>query len=106
MESQLVIVALVASLLATLVIQFLGVGRNRQVERLDRRLLRLERKLQLVLDHLGIQERGSDLERQVDELLMEGGRIQAIKAYREATGVGLQEAKNAVDRMARERGCA
>jgi ribosomal protein L7/L12 len=33
-----------------------------------------------------------------------GNKIQAIKAYREATGAGLKEAKDAVEEMARQRG--
>jgi hypothetical protein len=35
--------------------------------------------------------------------LQQGKKIQAIKVYRELTGVGLKEAKDAVERMAGER---
>jgi len=34
------------------------------------------------------------------DLLQSGNQIQAIKLYRELTGVGLAEAKDAVDRLA------
>jgi len=37
----------------------------------------------------------------VHEALMAGNKIEAIKRYREATGVGLKEAKDAVDQIVR-----
>jgi ribosomal protein L7/L12 len=40
---------------------------------------------------------------EVRSLLREGKKIAAIKAYREATGVGLAEAKNAVEALERDR---
>jgi hypothetical protein len=40
---------------------------------------------------------------QVQSLLMQGKKIQAIKVYRELTGVGLKEAKDAVEQLAGER---
>ncbi len=40
----------------------------------------------------------------VIELLETGDKIAAIKAYRDATGTGLKEAKEAVEAMAEERG--
>lgn len=39
----------------------------------------------------------ADLVEQVQTLLAQGQKIQAIKIYREATGAGLAEAKNAVE---------
>ena len=44
------------------------------------------------------------LERQVLSLLVAGSKIQAIKIYREATGVGLKEAKESVEAMAERSG--
>lgn len=70
-----------------------------KLDRIDRRLEQLERKLDAILDHLGIEVAGPDLGR-VNELLREGKTIPAIKAYREATGAGLKEAKEAVDELA------
>ncbi len=45
-----------------------------------------------------------DLEDEVVSLLEQGQKIEAIKRYRERTGVGLKEAKDAVERMAERRG--
>jgi len=85
------------SLLTLLVLFGIGSIENR-VSRQDKRMARVEHKLDLVLDHLGLREREpwSD---EVDALLREGKKIQAIKVYREATGAGLKEAKEAVDKL-------
>jgi len=40
--------------------------------------------------------------RKIDDLLAAGSKIQAIKVYREATGLGLKEAKEAIDDVAAE----
>ena len=40
----------------------------------------------------------------IDELLRAGQRIEAIKEYRAVHGVGLKEAKDAIDARARELG--
>ena len=45
-------------------------------------------------------------EDEVAMLLEQGQKIEAIKRYRERTGVGLKEAKDAVERMAERRGLA
>ncbi|MCT7355483.1 ribosomal protein L7/L12 [Streptomyces sp. 15-116A] len=69
------------------------------LSRTERRIARVERKLDLVLDHLGLHEelpRGDE----IAGLLREGRKVQAIKVYREVTGAGLVEAKEAVERMA------
>ncbi|MGW5660020.1 ribosomal protein L7/L12 [Streptomyces sp. NPDC003758] len=81
---------------ALLVAGFAGV--EARIKRTDRRMARVERKLDLVLDHLGLHEADPDLER-VAALLLDGKNIQAIKVYREITGAGLKEAKEAVERM-------
>lgn len=46
---------------------------------------------------------GSDVDREIVSLLEQGKKIQAVKLYRERTGVGLKEAKDAVDAIAAER---
>lgn len=65
------------------------------------RLHRIERKLDLILSHLGLsyQEAGgsNELEGRVRSLLAQGRKIEAIKVYREATGAGLRDAKEAVE---------
>ncbi|WP_019933025.1 hypothetical protein [Nocardia sp. BMG111209] len=82
-------------------------------ERQDRRLDRIERKLDAIIAHLGIT--GIDSERMdaeyrpppvefagemadVDELLTQGKKIAAIKRYRELyPQASLREAKDAVE---------
>jgi trimethylamine:corrinoid methyltransferase-like protein len=60
------------------------------------RLARIERKLDRVLRHLGIEEERQD-DADVRALVREGAKIHAIKVYRQRHGVGLKEAKDAVD---------
>lgn len=67
------------------------------------RLAAIERKLDLIMKHQGIVEPRVE-EPDVVQHLMQGKKIQAIKVYRERTGVGLAEAKDAVEKIARERG--
>jgi len=67
------------------------------------RLAAIERKLDLIMKHHGIIEPRIE-EPDVVQELMQGRKIQAIKIYRERTGVGLAEAKDAVEKIARERG--
>ncbi|MGW0083257.1 ribosomal protein L7/L12 [Streptomyces sp. NPDC003393] len=85
---------------AVAVVVLAGVaGIESRISRADRRMARMERKLDLILDHLGLREEDLRLE-EVTRLLRAGKRIEAVKVYREATGSGLKEAKDAVDRMA------
>jgi hypothetical protein len=65
----------------------------------DRKLRRLERKVDAIVEHLGIAMYEGEFQR-VDMLLNQGNKIKAIKLYREITGVGLAEAKEAVERRA------
>ncbi|QYN38101.1 hypothetical protein K1T35_13215 [Pseudonocardia sp. DSM 110487] len=73
-------------------------GRREAERRQMRRLALVERKLDAVLDHLGVEVPEPHME-QVEVLLGQGKTIQAIKAYREATGADLREAKETVDRL-------
>ncbi|MFF9312304.1 ribosomal protein L7/L12 [Streptomyces sp. NPDC014748] len=73
-------------------------GNGGRLTRADRRLARIEHKLDLILDHLGLREEDPRLD-EVAGLARAGRTIEAIKTYREITGVGLKEAKDAVDRM-------
>jgi ribosomal protein L7/L12 len=58
---------------------------------------RLERKLNLLLEKSGLlSDHGYP---EVFALLQKGEKIQTIKRYRELTGTGLAEAKEAVERM-------
>ncbi|MCX5537581.1 ribosomal protein L7/L12 [Streptomyces sp. NBC_00006] len=93
MDSAAILILLVGVLIAIGTIE-------RKVDRADRRTARVERKLDLVIEHLGIETGtlvpGLD---GVRALVRDGKKIEAIKAYREATGVGLKEAKDEVDRI-------
>jgi hypothetical protein len=60
------------------------------------RLRAIDRKLDLVLGSLGIDPH-QGLDKQVSELVRSGQKIEAIKLYREQTGVGLKEAKDHVE---------
>ncbi|MFI2200658.1 ribosomal protein L7/L12 [Streptomyces sp. NPDC020192] len=66
--------------------------------RADRRLARVERKLDLIMEHLDLREEYPRMD-EVAALVREGKKIHAIKVYRESTGAGLKEAKEAVDRL-------
>jgi ribosomal protein L7/L12 len=62
------------------------------------RLRRIEQKLDAILNHLGIAfAETSDLPAEVRALADSGKKIGAIKALREATGLGLADAKREVD---------
>lgn len=64
----------------------------------------LERKLDLVLHRLGLQpdEATTPDHSEIVELLRRGQKIEAIKLYRERTGLGLKEAKDAVEAIERQ----
>lgn len=75
---------------------------------LSARLERVERKLDALLEQLGIAPEDvvpdpvSDPRfGEVRELVAAGRKIEAIKVYRELTGAGLFDAKVAVDEMER-----
>ncbi|QLY29985.1 hypothetical protein [Nocardia huaxiensis] len=67
--------------------------------RLERKIDRLERKLDLILEHLGIPDPTVPYDyAEIDELLRQGKAIHAIKMYRELVpGASLLEAKDAVE---------
>jgi ribosomal protein L7/L12 len=83
--------------------RFFRSPQERNVSDAAYRLAQLERKIDLILDHLGI-EHHDDFEEQLVSLLAQGQKIQAIKVYREATGSGLKDAKDAVEAIAARRG--
>lgn len=69
---------------------------------LKARISELEDRLKFIYRHLNIEflDNNSDpvLSPQIQTALREGNKIAAIKIYRELTGVGLAEAKQAIDR--------
>ncbi|MFF4318256.1 hypothetical protein [Streptomyces sp. NPDC001568] len=66
---------------------------------LEDKVDRLERRLGLVLDHLGIEEPEPAGLDEVRALMREGRTVSAIKVYRGITGASLVEAKRAVEAM-------
>jgi ribosomal protein L7/L12 len=80
------------------------------------RIARLERQVDFLFRRLGVDPSaafagdggpgafaggGDGLPMSFYDALRRGKKIQAIKIYREATGVGLKQAKDAVDAMVR-----
>ena len=73
------------------------------------RLNRLEQKVDFLLNELGLAQKaeaslpvnnpGNSLMAEIAALLRQNRKIEAIKVYREQTGVGLKEAKDVIDRM-------
>jgi ribosomal protein L7/L12 len=70
---------------------------ERQVSNIRHDVARLDRKLNLLLKHMNIPE-FSFLSERVKEIAQDPKRkIEAIKVYRQETGAGLAEAKEAVE---------
>lgn len=85
--------------------------------RLERKIDALNYKVDLILQHLGIQDlpaipaepiravpttaRPAFNWAEIDALLLHDKKIHAIKRYRELTGAGLREAKDAVEQRHR-----
>lgn len=68
-------------------------------------LSRLDAKLDLLLKQAGIEyDPYKNLPREVVEALQRGNKIQAIKHYRDATGIGLQQAKDFIEEVERRAG--
>jgi hypothetical protein len=66
-------------------------------------LTRIEAKLDILLGDSGLRyDPFATLPRGVIEAVRSGDKIRAIKAYREATGVGLREAKEFVEAVQRQ----
>lgn len=63
------------------------------------KLAAIERKLDLIIQHLGIEVPVLEGFEEVRELARQGQAIEAIKLYRQQTGVGLAEAKAFVDSL-------
>ena len=61
-------------------------------------LARIERKLDLLLEKFEINP-VAQVDPDIVALVRSGNKIEAIRRYRMATGVGLREAKDYVDRL-------
>jgi ribosomal protein L7/L12 len=95
--------ALLVTLVLVVLLAVAAFGqRQTEIRRVQRRLAAVERKLDAVAEHLGVPTPEPRLP-EVEDLIAQGRTIQAIKAYREATGADLVEAKEAVDRLSGKR---
>ncbi|WP_030544178.1 hypothetical protein [Streptomyces albus] len=79
-------------------LMLVGWGIERRIEQTGRRIARLERKVDLMMEQLGIPEADPGLDR-VRALVRDGKRVEAVRAYRRHTGAGLKEAVDEVDRL-------
>lgn len=64
----------------------------------EARLRAIERKLDAIMAHLGIEEASDGLD-EIKQLAANGHKLEAIKLYRQQTGCGLAEAKSFVDSL-------
>lgn len=87
-------------IISAVAVLMLLVGMQTRVDKHERRMARLERRIDLIFDHLHIEEFGAAHFQEVRMLVREGRKIEAIKLFRQLTGVGLKEAKDAVESMA------
>ncbi|WP_067860493.1 hypothetical protein [Nocardia shimofusensis] len=80
---------------------------------LERRLARVERKLDLIIEHLGIEPASVDTRPlvstqgmgEIDSLLLMGKKIEAIREYRKIhRGLSLSEAVDAIEERKRALG--
>ncbi|MEL7142147.1 MAG: ribosomal protein L7/L12 [Cyanobacteria bacterium J06573_11] len=90
--------------LLTLVVSVTMLGFSSRVGRLESKIGRVERGLTLLMESANI-EMPSLLSERVKQIAKNPKRkIEAIRAYREETGAGLKEAKEAVEEfMSRDR---
>jgi ribosomal protein L7/L12 len=93
--------ATTAGLFGIAVLALLGalMSRGGSTKQLERRLERVERKLDLLMQHQGVQQPEPEFDQDVVNLARSGRKIEAIKRYRELTGAGLKDAKDAVERI-------
>ncbi|OHD55165.1 MAG: hypothetical protein A2Y33_10625 [Spirochaetes bacterium GWF1_51_8] len=82
----------------------LGTDERRQIENLTKTVADLEKKVDMLMRHLNLSAPSGDrssFEYEISDLIRRGDKIEAIKRYREQTGMGLKEAKDAVEAMER-----
>ncbi len=80
---------------------------QQDIASIRQRVIRLEAQLEYLYRHLGVTFVENSYETddpQVIEALRSNNLIEAIKHYRERTGVGLAEAKSAVEAMRKRLG--
>ena len=97
-ESQFVIALVLACLLLVL---YRSDQVSRSVRNLESRQSRTEGKLDALLQNAGVTyDPYANVNPHVLEAIRAGKKIEAIKRYREVSGVGLKDAKEYVERIA------
>ncbi|HWS36031.1 MAG TPA: hypothetical protein VN408_25260 [Actinoplanes sp.] len=91
---------LIAPLMLLIALIVHSAAQNRHTRTLQR-IAGIERKLDLIMAHHGITLPEPE-HPDVVEHLRGGRKIHAVKAYRDRTGAGLAEAKEAVEQIARD----
>ena len=74
---------------------------DHEIFELRQRVTRLENQIAFILQQQGLhyREGKTGVSPEVINLMRQGKKIQAIKQYRQETGVGLKEAKDFVDSL-------
>ena len=77
---------------------------NININALQRNQKRIESKLDRIIEHLGLPEPSrenisDELKGELISLVKENKKVQAIKKLKEATGMGLKEAKDYIDSL-------
>jgi ribosomal protein L7/L12 len=105
MSEQIAVIA-VMILCVLLVIGMLS-KRMSQIEQRIAKVSSMDAKLDLLLKHAGLEyDPYKNLPREIVEAVQSGRKIEAIKRYREATAVGLKEAKDFIEEVQRRGGLA
>lgn len=73
-----------------------------RVYALEFKVAELERKLELVMRHVGVQYQETGASAALNEAaayLRQGNKLEAMKVYQQRMGVGLKDAKDAIDAL-------
>ncbi len=76
----------------------MGLFGGPDVSELASRISRLERSVALIMESMGLELPQDPVADAIRDAVDAGRKIEAIKLYREASGVGLAEAKDAIER--------
>jgi ribosomal protein L7/L12 len=105
MSEQIAVIAIMV-MCVVLVIATLSTRMSRIEQRIAK-LSSIEAKLDLLLKHAGLEyDPYKNLPREIVEAVQAGRKIEAIKLYRQATAVGLKEAKDFIEEVQRRSGLA
>jgi ribosomal protein L7/L12 len=105
MEADMDIYVAVVAAVAVLLILFARARAAEDIRQQTLLLRRIEAKLDLLMKNAGIEfDPYKNVQAEVVDALNRGKKIEAIKWYRSATGVGLKEAKDFIEDLQRRSG--